>query len=120
MLPTFRCAWDGGDCCGSSVDTSDCDSCGCLDPDAKPTADDVSRTCLPLVQQQDPQVDVADGLCCAFVSFLRAILFGPQASNADYDGPCDGQCGKKFYVGDNFCDDDNVSLVFNFCVVHGY
>ena len=26
-----ECAWDGGDCCGSDVDTSYCTECACLE-----------------------------------------------------------------------------------------
>ena len=29
------CEWDGGDCCGSNVNTEWCDICECLDPDSK-------------------------------------------------------------------------------------
>ena len=28
------CEWDGGDCCGSDVNTDYCNDCDCLDPDA--------------------------------------------------------------------------------------
>ena len=27
-----ECQWDGGDCCGDNVVTSDCSVCACLDP----------------------------------------------------------------------------------------
>ena len=27
-----RCEYDGGDCCGSNIDTSYCSLCQCLDP----------------------------------------------------------------------------------------
>ena len=29
------CDWDGGDCCGSNVDTEYCSACECLDPNFK-------------------------------------------------------------------------------------
>ena len=28
------CEWDGGDCCGSNVNTEYCDDCDCVDPNA--------------------------------------------------------------------------------------
>ena len=28
------CEWDGGDCCGSNVNTNYCSACECLDPNA--------------------------------------------------------------------------------------
>ena len=27
-----QCEWDGGDCCGSNVNTLACEICECLDP----------------------------------------------------------------------------------------
>ena len=31
------CEWDGGDCCGSNVNTHYCYDCECLDPTNSPT-----------------------------------------------------------------------------------
>ena len=33
------CEWDGGDCCGSNVNTQRCSACECLDPNANSGAD---------------------------------------------------------------------------------
>ena len=45
------CQWDGGDCCGSNVNTDYCSSCECLDPDAA-----VSRK----KRNVNPLIDITD------------------------------------------------------------
>ena len=40
------CGWDGGDCCGPNVKTTECTDCLCLDP---------SKTCLQTMNWTDYQ-----------------------------------------------------------------
>ena len=51
------CEWDGGDCCGSNVNTAYCSSCQCLDPNADPGVDSFTTSAC------DNPSWIGDGMC---------------------------------------------------------
>ena len=126
------CDWDGGDCCGA-VNTNNgakndftyCEDCRCLDPASPLEAKDCpgTKTCAVFGWMADYFCDDGNNNCgCAWdggdccgaavdtthCEDCECLDPDEKSTNGGDAGvPCDGQCGMPFYVGDNFCDDEN-------------
>lgn len=112
------CDWDNGDCCGNSNHYIYCTHCNCHDPAerdyyncpgecgdddhyADGYCDDYNNMCACSWDGGDCCGDQNHYGLCTDCKCLDPEYHDPTAV------PCNGNCGSKNYIGDNFCDDDN-------------
>merc|ERR1712151_245966 len=105
-----HCEYDGGDCCGSKVNTQFCKKCACLDPNYKP-----GQGCGSPSYKGDGNCDddnnkagcSFDGGDCCGPSVKKQYCKECKCRDPSYKPGQQKGCGVAQFKGDGNCDDEN-------------
>merc|ERR1712025_1028835 len=114
------CDWDGGDCCGPTVNTKYCTDCLCVDPEYKGSRCIAKHMGDGFCDDANNNIKCSwdEGNCCnahhvgQFRYCADCLCLDPTVHKES--SSCSGKCGSDDHKGDQFCDDDN-----NNCAVAG-
>merc|ERR1712151_824684 len=104
------CGYDGGDCCGPSVETNYCKECKCIDPSYKQDSS-CTGTCGVPAYKGDGNCDDENnncgcgydgGDCCG-----GKTTYCTECKCIEPDSAGTDPCGAPKYKGDGNCDDEN-------------